>query len=216
MNAQLLHEALNELSEDLIQAVEEKRERKNTPIPWKRYGAMAACFVLVLCAGLFCRNLMASKGAGEAMAQAAPESPMMGEPEAAPAATIAPAGEKTAGSGAAKTESAQEECASDEAPAMNAEAGAVGTEVVRMADGEAVVLSKEEEAALLDVLEGLAFDPQRVCNCLAQFRVTLGEDASWEVNLEEGFVRTIQGQAILTEEQNAMLAGILERAGLLP
>lgn len=65
MTAEKLHDALTLLSTDLIEEADKKRSGKPKRIVWKRYVAMAACFALVLCSGLFCARLFRPKGTME-------------------------------------------------------------------------------------------------------------------------------------------------------
>lgn len=66
MTAEQIHDALTLLPADLIAEADRKRNRKPKVIVWKRYAAMAACFVLVLCSSLFCMQLFTPKGETEA------------------------------------------------------------------------------------------------------------------------------------------------------
>ena len=72
MTVENLHDAIGQLPSDLITAVDKKRSRKRTIIPFKRYLAMAACAVLMLCGTWVFAMTQASDGAKEA-AMAAPE-----------------------------------------------------------------------------------------------------------------------------------------------
>ena len=58
MNSQQLHDALSQLPDDLIEETDRRRNRSKSVIPFRRYAAMAACFVLVLAAGLLSRTLL--------------------------------------------------------------------------------------------------------------------------------------------------------------
>lgn len=60
MTADKLHDALTLLPADLIAETDRKRSRPRNVIPWKRYAAMAACFVLVLSTGLMLRTALLS------------------------------------------------------------------------------------------------------------------------------------------------------------
>lgn len=48
MNAEQLHDALNQLPDDLIAAADVLRQKKKPPLVWKRLVPIAACFALVL------------------------------------------------------------------------------------------------------------------------------------------------------------------------
>ena len=70
MNAEQLHDALNQLPDDLIAAADALRQRKKAPILWKRLVPIAACFVLILGALYVALPVLAPKGTMDA---AAPE-----------------------------------------------------------------------------------------------------------------------------------------------
>lgn len=70
MTAEQLHDALNQLPDDLIAAADTLRQRKKTPILWKRLVPAAACFVLILGALYVVLPVLAPKGSQDA---AAPE-----------------------------------------------------------------------------------------------------------------------------------------------
>lgn len=65
MNPEKLHDALNQLPDDLIAAADALRQRKKTPLVWKRLVPVAACFVLVLGALYAALPLLHPKGAAE-------------------------------------------------------------------------------------------------------------------------------------------------------
>ena len=71
MTVDNLHDAIGQLPSDLIAAADEKRSRKRTVIPLRRYAAIAACLVLVL-GSSYLVSRIASGGAKET-AMAAPE-----------------------------------------------------------------------------------------------------------------------------------------------
>jgi len=48
MNPEKLHDALNQLPDDLLSAADALRQKKKAPIAWKRVVPIAACFALVL------------------------------------------------------------------------------------------------------------------------------------------------------------------------
>lgn len=81
MNSQQLHDALSQLPDDLIEETDRRRNRNKSVIPFRRYAAMAACFVLVLAAGLLSRTLLQPKGATETAVYEAAEEPAAQKPE---------------------------------------------------------------------------------------------------------------------------------------
>lgn len=76
MTAEKLHDAIGLLSADLIAEADRIRCAKSGVIPWKRYAALAACFVLVLGSAWFTSRLFAPKGAAES----APQEPAAAAP----------------------------------------------------------------------------------------------------------------------------------------
>lgn len=77
MTAEKLHDAIGLLPADLVAETDIKRTKKARIIPWKRYAAMAACFVLILFGGLLFRSMLlpSFNGASKMAAyEAAPES----------------------------------------------------------------------------------------------------------------------------------------------
>lgn len=83
MTAEQLHDALGLLPSDLIEETDVIRSRPpKTVIVWKRWAAMAACFVLVLGCGLMAMRLLPGGGSMDKMATAecAPEAPAAAAP----------------------------------------------------------------------------------------------------------------------------------------
>ncbi len=90
MTADKLHDAIGLLPADLVAETDRKRSGKPKVISWKRYAALAACFVLVLSAGRFALLLAAPRGAGTTESAAAMDMPAAAAPmEAAPEAPAA-------------------------------------------------------------------------------------------------------------------------------
>ena len=77
MNAEKLHDALNQLPDELIAAADALRQRKKAPILWKRLVPIAACFVLVLGALYITLPLLTPKGSQDAAPEAAAPMEMM-------------------------------------------------------------------------------------------------------------------------------------------
>lgn len=107
MTAETLQDAIGLLPADLIAETDRIRTGKRKIIPWKRYAAMAASFVIVLSCGLFAMQFLTPKGSTESVAQAP-----------AAAAPLAPV----------MDESAAEEAAPEEAPALNKGTGTSAAE----------------------------------------------------------------------------------------
>lgn len=122
MTVENLHDAIGLLPSDLITAVDEKRSRKPKVIPFKRYAAMAACVVLLLCGSWVFAMTQAMGGAKET-AMAAPE--MQAADSVTNSAVDAPA--------AKAPEAAPMEAAPEEPAAVAGESGAGESE-----EGEAI------------------------------------------------------------------------------
>lgn len=91
MTAEKLHDAIGLLPADLIAEADKRRQKKPAarPFPWKRYAAMAACFVLVLSCARFAALVFAPKGgSSESIAELSKDAAPM---EQAPAAVEEPA-----------------------------------------------------------------------------------------------------------------------------
>ena len=71
MTVENLHDAIGLLPSDLIAKVDEKRSRKRTVIPFRRYAAIAACALLVLGSSFLLKHIAA--GGAKETAMAAPE-----------------------------------------------------------------------------------------------------------------------------------------------
>ena len=71
MNVEILHDALNQLPDDLIAAADALRMKKKAPAAWKRLVPMAACFALVLGALYVVLPILAPKGSMDAAPEAA-------------------------------------------------------------------------------------------------------------------------------------------------
>lgn len=63
MNPEQLHDALNQLPDDLLTATDALRQKKKQPVPWKRLVPAAACLVLVTGALLAAMPLLNRKDA---------------------------------------------------------------------------------------------------------------------------------------------------------
>lgn len=77
MNVEKLHDALNQLPDDLIAAADALRMKKKAPITWKRVVPMAACFALVLGVMYVVLPILAPKGSEAAAPEAAAPMEMM-------------------------------------------------------------------------------------------------------------------------------------------
>lgn len=227
MTAEKLQDAISLLPSDLIKATDRLRTAPRTRvIRWQHWAAMAACFVLLMGAGLVFRK----KGA---MTDAAPEAPMAMAPQITmesavmevPAEEAAPEAPADAGS---STNSAA--MGADEAPAEDglsvdhshrfAEAkkeaeevpsGFCGNLVTRITlDGVQHDLHGADSDAVTNILKSLEYDPDTVCRCMTEFTVDTETLAGVQVNLTEAFARCELGQAALTGQQVAILRDVVE------
>lgn len=112
MNAETILDALSQLPDDLIAATDALRQKKKSPILWKRLVPMAACFVLVLGALYIVLPVLEPKESQNAAPEAAAPMEMM--QDAMSQNEVAGAGESPA-AGAPKKE-ADRETANDGAP----------------------------------------------------------------------------------------------------
>ncbi len=116
MTVETLHDALTLLPADLVAAADKRRGRKRGTVHWQQWAAMAACFVLVFCAGTFAMLVMTPMGGStkstaamdmEAASreEAVAEAPAAAAPaEAGPMETVA--ANETGGTGSTMTQEA--------------------------------------------------------------------------------------------------------------
>lgn len=217
MTAQQLHDALSHLPEDLIAEADARRSAPPRAIPWHRYAAMAACFGAVLACSLFTLNYLSRGGAKEQAATEVQMAEAVMEYAAAPRLEDAASDMLAQEEMGAKAE-AWEEVPAEAAPAedsRNTVTGAAGTvlyTLTRLSDGQTRILPQANAAVLKDFLSRLTFDPALICNCLAEYRLEIGGEESWEISLTEGFIRNARGQCLLTDIQKEELQAILEEA----
>lgn len=74
-----------------------------------------------------------------------------------------------------------------------------------------VSFSGEDSAALTDLLRGLDYDRDAVCNCSPEYYVDTEFGTGYGVNLTESYVKYDGGQATLTAEQTELIQEILDR-----
>ena len=214
MTSEKLHDALNLLPADLVAGTDALRTKPKKPqVHWQRWAAMAACLAVVLLAGTLFSRLFGRMGSSKTAAavdqfqmfvaeapdreNAAPESaaPALGEAKAdRPDDDHAPAGEPETTGGT--------------------ENGYCGnTSATVTLDGSAYTLSGSDAVTLTAILENLDYDPQSICNCLAEFTVETEVGTEYEVNLTEYFARCDAGQAALTRKQADAIREIVQRLG---
>lgn len=65
---------------------------------------------------------------------------------------------------------------------------------------------------LTDLLVNLDYNPDKVCRCMAQYRVDTEYGLNYQIHLDYGFARCDKGQAELTAEQVKIISEIVEWA----
>lgn len=69
-----------------------------------------------------------------------------------------------------------------------------------------------ESETLRGILENLSYSKENICDCVAEYTLDDGYGVSYSVNLSEGFARSDQGQAPLSDNDLAVLKSILDWA----
>ena len=77
-------------------------------------------------------------------------------------------------------------------------------------DGKEYSFEGSDSVNLTDILINLAYDPEKVCRCAAEFSVKTEASGEYSVNLSEGFARCDNGQADLTADQVELIHTILD------
>ena len=80
-------------------------------------------------------------------------------------------------------------------------------------DGSVYTIPGSDAVTLTAILENLDYDPQSICNCLAEFTVETEVGTEYEVNLTECYARCDAGQAALTRKQADAIREIVQRLG---
>ena len=212
MTSEKLHAALNLLPADLVAGTDALRTKpKKHQVHWQRWAAMAACLAVVLLAGTMFSYFFGHMGSSKTAA--AVDKAPMSIAEAADQKNAAP------NFGAIK-EAAPADGGHTHAPADEPETtggtedGYCGnTSVAVTLDGSAHTISGSDAVTLTAILENLDYDPQAVCNCLAEFTVETEVGTAYEVNLTEYFARCDAGQAALTQKQADAIREIVEQLG---
>ncbi len=221
MTAEQLHDALTLLPEDLVLATDRLRQTPKTRIiQWKRLMPAAACLAVILSAALVLSDLpdMMAGGAksgalAEAPAAAAPASPMEMEAalQEAPAADVE-APEQNHASTDAKPAAPDHRHGFAEKSTAETEAsgGWCGnTQAWVWLDAEKYTLAGSDAIVLTEILQNLAYDPNALCRCMAEFTVDTELMTGIEVSLTNAFARCDLGQASLTKQQVEIIQDIL-------
>lgn len=77
-------------------------------------------------------------------------------------------------------------------------------------DGESFSLLGGGSVTLTDLLIHLAYEPDAVCRCAAEFTVDTELSGAYQVSLSRSFVRCDEGQAALTAAQADIIRAIVE------
>lgn len=212
MTSEKLHDALNLLPADLVAGTDVLRTKpKKSQVHWQRWAAMAACLAVVLLAGTMFSRLFGPKGSSKTAA-AVDKAPMF-IAEAADQKNAAP--NFDAIEEAAPADGGHTHAPADEPETTGGtEDGYCGnTSATVTLDGSAYTLSGSDAVTLTAILENLDYDPQSICNCLAEFTVETEVGTEYEVNLTGYFARCDAGQAALTRKQADAIREIVQRLG---
>ena len=214
MTSEKLHDALSLLPADLVAETDALRTQAKKPqVHWQRWAAMAACLAVVLLAGTMFSYFFGHMGSSKTAA--AVDKAQMFVAEAPDRENAAPESAAPA-LGEAKADRPDDDHAPADEPesANGAETGSCGNASVTVTlDGSAYTLSGSDAVTLTAILENLDYDPQSICNCLAEFTVETEVGTEYEVNLTEYFARCDAGQAALTRKQADAIREIIERLG---
>ncbi len=96
--------------------------------------------------------------------------------------------------------------------ASSAEFYDLNTQTTLYMDGKEYTFQFGNSVTLTDLLAKLNYDPNRVCRCMAQFKVDTELGTNYQIHLDNGFVRCDKGQAALTQAQIDTIAEIVNWA----
>ena len=212
MTSEKLHDALNLLPADLVAGTDALRTKPKKPqVHWQRWAAMAACLAVVLLAGTMFSHFFGHMGSSKT--SAAEDKAQMSIAEAAAQKNTAPnfgSVEEAAPADGGHTH----DPAGEPESANDMEDGYCGnTSATVTLDGSVYTIPGSDAVTLTAILENLDYDPQSVCNCLAEFTVETEVGTEYEVNLTEYFARCGAGQAALTRKQADAIRAIVQRLG---
>lgn len=212
MTSEKLHDALSLLPADLVTETDALRTQAKKPqVHWQRWAAMAACLAVVLLAGTMFSHFFGHMGSSKT--SAAEDKAQMSIAEAAAQKNTAPnfgSVEEAAPADGGHTH----DPAGEPESANDMEDGYCGnTSATVTLDGSVYTIPGSDAVTLTAILENLDYDPQSVCNCLAEFTVETEVGTEYEVNLTECFARCDAGQAALTRKQADAIREIIERLG---
>ena len=167
-------------------------------IPWMKYLSVAACLCILIAGAFGMKNLgvMEKAPAADAPAAAAPM-------EDAPAAD-APAAEAPM-----LEEDLSAEYATADEPAEDIYVPY--PQVTVHLDGNDYVLETKEGGALLELLKNQVYEESQRCKCDIDFTVVTEFGMEYQINLQEGFARTKQGQAFLSSADVQKIEAVLAK-----
>ena len=212
MTSEKLHDALSLLPADLVAGTDALRTQAKKPqVHWKHWAAMAACLAVVLLAGTMFSHFFGHMGSSKT--SAAEDKAQMSIAEAAAQKNTAPnfgSVEEAAPADGGHTH----DPAGEPESANDMEDGYCGnTSATVTLDGSVYTIPGSDAVTLTAILENLDYDPQSICNCLAEFTVETEVGTEYEVNLTECYARCDAGQAALTRKQANAIREIIERLG---
>lgn len=77
-------------------------------------------------------------------------------------------------------------------------------------DGSSHTFAYDKSVTLTDILVNLDYDPNKVCECLPEYKVDTEFGKDYGISLSDSYVRCEKGQAELTEEQVKTVKEIIE------
>ena len=78
--------------------------------------------------------------------------------------------------------------------------------------GEVVSLNVEQSKTVSEILTGLSYDENLVCNCQPEYQLLLADGATYGIHLEAGYVRCDEGQCKLDGKNLEALTAIIDWA----
>lgn len=218
MTAEKLHDALNLLPGDLVAETDALRNRPvKKRIHWSRLSALAACLAVVLFTGVLFRISMFRAGSSkdtmtEMVMQAPTAAETFAEAEAAPESAAGERSQDSLSMGANPDTGHTHAPAAETAAAEDTKNGYCGnTSATVYIGGETHTIWGSDAIALTEILSHLPYDPEKICNCMAEFTVDTESARGYEINLTEHYARCADGQADLTEAQAQTIREIVER-----
>ncbi len=98
------------------------------------------------------------------------------------------------------------------APAIRYDVMPIGSGAKLYIAGEVVSLNTEQANTVSEILTGLTYDQNQVCNCQPEYNLTLPNGVTYGIHLEEGYARCDEGQSKLSGDQLNALSAIIDWA----